>query len=140
MPSLRIAAVRKMGAINIGLVFPSPQPKFSDTAPANLPDATPIKGADNIPTDHAKFFTSTPTKPVAISGLQELEESANTESYSEGSPSVVGTKNMSSTEPRNTEDATFISMNTMVIEQYQIIRERLWEYRYIDMLYKSIAF
>ena len=76
MPSLRIAAVRKMGAINIGLVFPSPQPKFSDTAPANLPDATPIKGADNIPTDHAKFFTSTPTKPVAISGLQELEESA----------------------------------------------------------------
>ena len=129
MPSLRIAAVRKVEIINIGLVFPSPQPKSYDTIPVNL--ATPIRGNDNVPTDHAKFFTSTPTKSVVTNNLLELEESANTKSYIEGSPGIAKTKNMPSTESRNDEDTSFISMNTIVIEQYQIMPERLWEYRYI---------
>ena len=126
MPSLRIAAVRQVGIINIGLVFPSPQPISTDA----VNPATPIRGSDNIPTDHAKFFTSTPTKSVATnSSLIELEESANTESYSEGSPSTVRAKNMPLTEFRNNEETSFISVNTMVIEQYKIMRERRWEYR-----------
>lgn len=134
MPSLRIAAVRRVGIINVGLVFPSPQPKSSDAVPANLssvPDVTPIKGSDNIPTDHTKFFTSTPTdKSVATNSLLKLEESENTGSYIESSPSIARAKNMSSTDSRNYKDAAFISMNTMVIEQYQIIPEKVWEYRY----------
>ena len=136
MPSLRIATVKKVEIINIGLVFPSPQPKSPDTAPVNLsavPDATPIRGTDNIPTDHTKFYTSTPTKSIATNNLLELEESANTGTSIDSSPSIARAKNMSSTESRNIEDAGFISVNAMYIEQFQVIPERVWEYRYICM-------
>ena len=130
MPSLRIAAVRKVGIINVGLVIPSPLHKSSDAVSTNL-STTPIKGTDNVPTDHVKFLTSTPTKSVASNRLPvDLEESSP--SYAEGSPSTVRAQNMSSAESRNTEDATFISVNTVVIEQFQIMPDRAWEYRYAN--------
>ena len=134
MPSLRIAALREVGINNIGLVFPSPQPKSYDTIPVNL--STSLRGTDNVPTDHAKMFTSTPTKSVATNSLLELEESTNAESYIDASSSIVIDMNMSFSKSEDEdEDADFISMDTMIIEQYQIMPERLWEYRYLCNIY-----
>ena len=117
--------------MNIGLVFPSAQHTSSDAVSANLStisSTTPIRGSDNVPTDYVKFLTSTPTKSVATNKFPvDLEENS---SYIEGSPRTVRAQDMSSTESRNTEDAAFISMNTMVIEQFQIMPDRVWEYRY----------
>ena len=130
MPSLRIA-VRSVGIINIGLLHQSsPQHKASEATPVNLStvvDTTPIKSS---PTDQTKFFTSTPTKSAASNilpvQLNLSEESIDTRPSSE---SFARTNNLSSIETSATENADVVTIDTVIIEQYQILPERVWEYR-----------
>ena len=127
MPSLRIA-IRNFGVFNIGLFHHSTSKlKSSDSNPANqstAPVTTPIKSNDTTPTDRTSFFTSTPTTksaahnifPADISLLEDTLPPSD--SFTSLSSSTIG----------NTD---IYSVNTMIIEQYQILPERIWEYRYV---------
>ena len=134
MPSLRIA-VRNVGIINIGSLYqPSPQHKPSDTVPANLSmtsNATPIKSTDTIPTDQKKFLTSTPTKSGVATNvlpvdLNMQEVYIDTRSSSESS-TRASLSNWSLSETSATENADVFSVDTLIIEQYQILPDRVWE-------------
>ena len=133
MPSLRIA-VRSVGISNIGLVYQQPsQHKSSDAIPENLsviPDTTPMKSNDTIPIDQTAFCTSTPTRSIATNvlpvDLDVLEEKIDTGSSSESSASIVRTRSMASIDSNDSEDT---EMNATIIEQYQILPDRVWEYR-----------
>lgn len=130
MPSLRIA-VRSVGIINIGLLHQSsPQHKTSDGTPINLStvsDTTPIKSS---PTDQAKFFTSTPTKSMPSNILPaELNLSEENIDIRPSNESSARTNNLSSIETSATENVDVLTVDTMIIEQYQILPDRVWEYR-----------
>ena len=135
MPSLRIA-VMNVGIVNIGLLFqPSLQHKPSDTVPINpstMPNITPIRSTDTIPSSQMKFSTSTPTKsvaPILPVDLNLMERNVDTGSHSESSASIARTGSLSSIESDNIEDTDLFTMNTVIIEQFQILPERTWEYR-----------
>jgi len=127
VPSLRIA-VRNFGVFSIGLLHhSSSKHKSSDANPANqskTPVTSPIKSNDTTPTNRTSFFTSTPsTKSAAHDTLPAdrslLEDTLpSSDSYASLSSSAIG-------------NGDVYSVNTMIIEQYQILPERIWEYRYV---------
>jgi len=94
-----------------------------------MPDITPIRSTDTIPISQMKFSTSTPTKsPV---DLNLLEQNVDTVSHSESSESITRAGSLSSIESYDVEDTDLFTMNAMIIEEFQILHERTWEYRYI---------
>ena len=138
MPSLRIA-VRSVGIISIGLLHQSsPQHKSYDAIPINLStvsNTTPIKGSGTIPTDQTKFFTSTPTQSTASNILPvDLNLSEDNIDAHTSSESSARTNNLTSIETSVIENVDTLSVDTMIIEQYQILPDRVWEYRYIVKL------
>ena len=135
MPSLRIA-VRSIGVISIGLLHQSsPQHKSYDAIPVNLStvsNTTPIKGSGTIPTDQTIFFTSTPTQSAASNILPvDLDLSEDNIDARPSSESSARTNNLTSMEASAIENADILSVDTMIIEQYQILPDRVWEYRYV---------
>ena len=118
--------VRNTGIIDYQ---PFPQHVPSDAVLPNLltvPDTTPIKSANTIPTDQSKFLTSTPIKSGAATivlpvDLSMLGMYIDMKSSSESS----------SSETSATIDADAFSLDNMIIEQYQILPDRVWESRYV---------
>ena len=118
MPSLRIA-VRNVG---------DQLSKYQSPILENRS----VKDTDNTPMDQRQFFTSTPIKSTKAKhlpvDLNFHEESADSRSYSRGSSNIIRTR-FSSTELRGAKTSNLTSANTTVIEQLQIMPDRVWERR-----------
>ena len=93
----------------------------SDTVPIEDPTVTSNVSIDSSSVfENEVFSTSTPVKSISIPTDSE------TVSHSESSMSAIPNSKVS-TESSDNEDANYLAMNTMIIEQLQFHPSRVWD-------------
>jgi len=96
----------------------------SDTVPIDPTVTSNVSIDSSSAFENEVFSTSTPVKSISISA--NSHQNTETVSHSESTMSAIPNSKVS-TESSDNEDANYLAMNTMIIEQLQFHPSRVWD-------------
>jgi len=114
--------MRSVQVFSVGMLYQqSPRDRMSMPSDTITIDPTVTSIDSSSLFENEVFSTSTPTKAISDSH-QNTETVSHSESTMSGIPS-----SKASNESSDIEDANYLTMNTMIIEQLQFHPSRVWD-------------